>query len=174
MTSVQSGPQQFAGRTTLNSGSATITVSTFAVMSDSLIHLGLEGNDNLNIIAGTFSIGSGELTATVSNAAIVADSLVFMQPRMSVSQNSGFAVPLEVRSLAAGWFSASWATQASADHADRETTVMYAVFPADGPPADIEVKTISDQNFFTLGRSDGRAAARDTDVLWQLTNTSHH
>ena len=174
MTSVQSGPQQFAGRTTLNSGSATITVSTFAVMSDSLIHLGLEGNDNLNIIAGTFTVGSAELTATVSNAAIAADSLVFMQPRGVIAQNSGQGVPLEIHSLAAGWFGAHWSTQVSADVAERETTVMYMVTPADGLPSDIEVKTISDQNFFTLGRSDGRAAARDATVLWQITNTSHH
>lgn len=174
MTSVQSGPKQFAGRTTLNSGSATVTVSTFAIQSDSLIHLGLEGNANLNILASTFTIGSAELTATVSDAAIEADSLVFLQPRGVISQNSGQGVPLEIHSLAAGWFGAHWSTQVSADVAERETTVMYTVYPADGPPAAIEVKSISDQNFFTLGRSDGRAAARDTDILWQVTNTSHH
>lgn len=32
-----SGPYQFAGRTTLNSGSATVTVSTAAVEADSII-----------------------------------------------------------------------------------------------------------------------------------------
>lgn len=174
ITSVQSSPKQFAGRTTLNSGSATITVSTFAVLSDSLIHLGMEGNANLNIIAGTFNIGSAELTATVSDAAIAADSLVFLQPRGVIVQNSGQGVPLEIHSLAAGWFGAHWSTQVSADVAERETTVMYMAYPVDGPVAEIEVKTISDKNFFTLGRSDGRAAARDTDVLWQITNTSHH
>ena len=174
LVSVQSGPAQFAGRTTLNSGSATITVSTFAVQSDSLIHIGNEGNANLNIIAGTFNIGSAELSATVSDAAIAADSLVFLQPRGVIAQNSGQGVPLEIHSLAAGWFGAHWSTQQSADVAERETTVMYTAYPADGTPSPIEVKTISDGNFFTLGRADGRASARDEDVLWQITRGSHH
>jgi len=170
----QSGPQQFAGRTTLNSGSATITVSTFAVQSDSLIHIGKEGNANLDIFAGTFTIGSAELTGTVSETGIAADSLVFLQPRGVIAQNSGQGVPLEIHSLAAGWFGAHWATQVSADVAERETTVMYTAYPADGTPSPIEVKTISDGNFFTLGRADGRAAARDEILLWQISLGSHH
>ena len=62
MTSVESGPRQFAGRTTLNSGSATITVSTQAIQSDSLVHLGFEGNANHGIIAGTLAVGSATLS----------------------------------------------------------------------------------------------------------------
>lgn len=39
---------QFAGRTTLNSGSATVVVSTNNVTSDSLIFFSMEGNANLS------------------------------------------------------------------------------------------------------------------------------
>ena len=42
---------QFAGRTTLNSGSATVVVSTANVTSDSLIFLSMEGN--ANVASGT-------------------------------------------------------------------------------------------------------------------------
>ena len=174
MTSVESGPKQFAGRTTLNSGSATITVSTQAIQSDSLVHLGFEGNANHGIIAGTLVVASATLAGTVSNAAIAADSLVFLQDRSPAAQNSGNAFAFEVRSLAGGWFSVASPSQASADNAMRETTIMYSVFPADGPPAGLEVKTIVDGSYFTLGRADGRGVARDTVVLWQITNTSHH
>ena len=174
MTSVQSGPRQFAGRTTLNSGSGTVTVSTQAIQSDSLVHFGFEGNANLGIIAGTLVVASATLSGTVSNAAIAADSLVFLQDRSIAAQNSGNAFAFEVRSLAAGWFSVASPSQASADNAMRATTIMYSVFPADGPPAALEVKTISAGSYFTLGRADGRGVARDTVVLWQITNTSHH
>ena len=92
MISVQSGPKQFAGRTTINSGDATVTVSTFAVMSDSLITYGVEG---------------------------------------AVNQSSGVATYLEV-------------------------------------------KSISDQNFFTLGWADGSVAVPKRTLMWQVTNTSHH
>ena len=92
LTRVQSGPAQFAGRTTLNSGDTTVTISTFAVMSDSLIQMGIEA---------------------------------------SVNQSSGVAAPMEV-------------------------------------------KSISDQNFFTLGTADGTAVVRNTTIMWQITNTSHH
>src|SRR3990167_7748941 len=92
LVSVNSGPTQFAGRTTLNSGSATVVVSTFAVKSNSLIHFGLEGNANLNLAYGTLAIGSGALSGTVSNAAIAADSLVFLQDRAVAAQKSGNAV----------------------------------------------------------------------------------
>ena len=174
MTSVQSGPAQWAGRTVLNSGSATVVVSTFAVKSDSLIDIAALGNANLGIIAGTLVVASATLTGTVSNAAIAADSLVFLQDRSVAAQNLGNAFACEVRSLAAGWFSAASPTQASADNSMRQTTLMYAVFPADGPPGALEVKTITDSAYFTLGRADGRGVARDTTILWQITNTSHH
>mgnify|MGYP001618732442 FL=1 len=174
MTSVQSSPAQWAGRTTINSGSATVVVSTFAVKSDSLIDIAALGNANLGIIAGTLVVASATLTGTVSNAAIAADSLVFLQDRSVAAQNSGNAFAFEVRSLAGGWFSAASPSQASADNAMRETTIMYTVFPKDGPPGALEVKTITDSSNFTLGRIDGRGVARDTTILWQITNTSHH
>ena len=38
--------------------------------------------------------------------------------------------------------------------------------PAGGIPAGMEVKTIADSSYFTLGRADGVAVARDTIVMW--------
>ena len=171
--SVQSGTSQWAGRTTLNSGSATVTVSTFAVQSDSLIIIGNEGSGNFDLVAGTMTVASATVLTTLSNAAVAADSLVFLQPKHDVAQNSGNAVPFSVVSLAAGWFSAGPSNQVSADIAHLETTLMYQVLPADGIPAPIEVRSINDSSYFILGRSDGVAAARDEVVLWQITQTAH-
>lgn len=50
-TKAQSATNQWAGRTTLASGSATVTVSTTVVGSDSIINLGIEGN--ANVASGT-------------------------------------------------------------------------------------------------------------------------
>ena len=51
---------------------------------------------------------------------------------------------------------------------------MYLVTPADGIPAAIEVKTITDGSYFTLGRADGRGVARNETILWQIENATHH
>lgn len=47
-TNVNSAPNQWAGRTSLSSGSATVIVSTYAVGSDSLIFATLEANTAQN------------------------------------------------------------------------------------------------------------------------------
>jgi len=87
---VRSHAHQFAGRSTINSGSATVVVSTAAVKSDSLIHFAMEGNANRNIIAGVANINSNAASVTVSNAAIAADSLIFLTTRQNgTAQSSG-------------------------------------------------------------------------------------
>lgn len=50
-TRATSAANQFAGRTTIASGTATVVISTSIVNSDSLIFLGLEGN--ANVASGT-------------------------------------------------------------------------------------------------------------------------
>lgn len=92
MSPVQSGPAQFAGRTSISSGVATVTVSTYVVKSD---------------------------------------SLVFLTAQSITNQSSGVSKPIEVRS-------------------------------------------ISDGNFFTLGWADGVGTPRTTDILWNIVNSSHH
>jgi len=171
-TEAQSSTGQFAGRTTLNSGSATTTVSITTVKSDSIIVAEGEGNANHNVIYGTVSITSGTSFATVSNAAIATDSLVFLTLQAGgTDQGSGFAQPVEVKSLGAGSLDIGWAVQSLNPRA-AATTVGYIIAPADGIPAKIEVKTLSEGNFFTLGRADGNAAPRDTTLMWLLLNTS--
>ena len=166
--------KQFAGRTTLNSGSATVTVSTAAVKSDSLIWVGLEGNANLPIKVGTVNINSNAATATVSDSAITTTHKVFLSPKQNgTAQGSGTANrSVEVVSLATGWFSVGWSDGGALSN--RLTPVDYVAYPTDGPPAAIEVKTLSDGSYFTLGRADGRAVGRDAKILWQISHSSHH
>tara|TARA_Y100000310_G_C20526594_1_gene736363 strand:+ start:261 stop:782 length:522 start_codon:yes stop_codon:yes gene_type:complete len=171
MTEAQSTVAQFAGRTTLSSGSATVTVSTNVVNSDSIITAFTEGNANVNILYGTVTVNSGSQFASVSNAAIAADSLVFLTMAAGgTDQNSGTSSSVEVKSLGAGSMDVGWGAADNPRAAN--TTVNYQVLPADGQPAPVEVKSISSANFFTLGRADGRAAARDTIITWTLTITS--
>lgn len=64
ITQANSSPDQWAGRTTLSSGSATVTVSTRQVNSDSLIWHGAEGN--ANVASGTNRVTE---VKTISSAA---------------------------------------------------------------------------------------------------------
>ena len=170
----QSLSNPFTGRITLGSGSATVAVTTASVQSDSLIMLGMEQSTNLPIIAGTVDINSGDATATVSNAAIATDSLVFLQTQQGGVAQTSLAnlKSIEVLSLDANFLGIGWSDGAGLS--ERLTTVSYVVYPADGPPGAIEVKSINDGTDFIIGRIDGRAVARDVDILWQITNTSHH
>lgn len=61
ITNITSGPNQFAGRTTLSSGSATVTVSTFQVGSDSLIFLNAQ-----HFTAQNSGFGSGLCVRTIA------------------------------------------------------------------------------------------------------------
>lgn len=85
-----SGANQIAGITTLASGSASVTVSTTAVKSDSLVLFGIVGNTN---------------------------------------QSSGVAKPVEVRSL-------------------------------------------TDSNWFAFAYADGTTVARDVTIRWLLVDTA--
>ena len=97
-TEANSTPFQWAGRTTLNSGSATVPVSTTAVKSDSLVLFSTEGNANLGMLAGTISIASGDVTGTLSNAALAADSLIQLtMVAGGTNQSSGVSTPIEVK-----------------------------------------------------------------------------
>ena len=83
-------PNPWAGRTTLNSGDATVTVSSTLIQSDSIVQIGVEANTR---------------------------------------QDSGVG-------------------------------------------AAIEVMSIQDGVSFAFGTSGGETLARDTTIMWQLTNTS--
>lgn len=162
---------QFGGRTTLSSGSATVTVSTALVNSDSVIFLSDEGNTAFGHLVGTSFVASGDVIATVSNAAIVADSLVFLtQIASATNQTSGAEAFLEIKSLAAGSMGIGFAGGQN-PRASR-SYFNFMVTPSDGIPSPIEVRSISSGNFFTIGRSDNRGAARDTTVMWFLMGTS--
>ena len=64
MTDVRSHIHQWAGRTALNSGSATVTVSTTVVKSDSLIYYGISGNTRAN--SGVATDGGGIEVTSIS------------------------------------------------------------------------------------------------------------
>ena len=74
----QSGSNQFAGRIILNSGSLTVTVSTFVVNSDSLIFYNLEVNTDQTspaavVVVRSISSGNFFTFGTASGAAMQRD-----------------------------------------------------------------------------------------------------
>lgn len=161
----------FMGRTTLNSGSATVTVSTALVGSLDLIFAGFEHHTNFKLAFGTAQINSGATSVTVSKAAVSSDSLIFlsiMPPiTLNTKQNSGVEQPVEVRSIRQG-VSFMIANAAARTSRAAATRVHYMIMPANGLPSKIEVKSISPGNFFTLGRADNISHPRDEKVMWQL------
>lgn len=170
-TRATSATNQWAGRTTLNSGSATITVSSAIVKSDSVIMGFLEGNVNYGILHQNITVNSGDVTTTLSNAAIAADSLVTLTMHAGgTNQTSGVSNAMEVKSLGAGSIDIGWADGNATRAGATEVTAL--ITPKDGFPMGIEVKTISDGDFFTLGRVDNRAISRDTIVMWMMLRTN--
>lgn len=169
LTKANSASTQWAGRTTLQSGSATVVVSSTIVKSDSLIRLGYEGNANMGVAAGTATLNSGSATVVVSNARLASGSVVLLTGEfVTTAQLSGNAQPIDIKSQAAQNFTAGWADGQTRAF---DQGVHWLAVPADGPPMPIEVRTISDADYFTLGPSNGVAVARDTIVMWQIENT---
>ena len=169
LTKANSASGQWAGSTTLASGSATQVVSTTTVKSDSQIYLGRVGNANVGQTALLATLNSGSATVTVSDALIAADSAInFAMKADTTAQLSGNAQPVEIMSIAAQWMTVGWA--------DRQTrafnrTIHIGVSPPNGPQPQIEVKTISDSGYFVFGYANGEAYPRDSKILWQIENT---
>jgi hypothetical protein len=88
MTKTASDANQFAGRTTLSSGSATVVVSTKLVNSDSIINVSLLGNANLSsgtairgIEVKTISPGGYFTFGTQDGIAIPRDTVLMWELR---------------------------------------------------------------------------------------------
>lgn len=167
MVNISSGPNQFAGRTTLSSGSTSVTVSTFSVNSDSLIHLtpqvALVGGYT---VQGRVAIGSGTSTGTASTTAIYSGDVVHLTWETPNNITSGQA--LAVDSIVGG---VSFAIRTS----NGLTTVasgavaMWRIFGKE--PAGLKVNSIG-VGHFIVGWADGQARPVDVTAIWEIRRTS--
>ena len=160
---------QFAGRTTISSGSATQVVSTANVTSDSLIFPVVQAAlpaayITRNTVAFT---NSAAVTATASTSAVYSGQVIstsFFSATATGSLGAG-ASALRVNSIVDG---VSFAIS-TADSGSIGTTAPVAMWSIpQAEPSGIKVNTISDGGYFILGWADGQARPVDVTVMWEI------
>lgn len=168
ITRASSGPDQYAGRTTLSSGSATVTVSTQQVNSDSLIFAAVEAAlVGGYIVQGRVSIASGTATGTASTTAVYSGDVIGLAWETPNNITSGQA--LRVDSIVAG---VSFGIATS----NGLTTVAsgaVAMWKLHGKEMNVvKVNTIRPGSYFTIGWADGVARPADATIMWECRKSS--
>lgn len=166
MTLTASKSNQFAGRTTIDSGSATKTVSTSVVNSNSLIshqlQVALAAGYNTQ---GLINIVSGASTGVASTSAVYSGQAILITPR-GVNVLPGGATRVHSIHEAGGSFTV--AIQSATINSG--CTLMWHIPAAE--PVGLKVNTISPGNFFTFGWADGQSRPVDVTVMWEIRRAS--
>lgn len=165
-TDIASKAEQFAGRTTLNSGSASVVVSTVNVRSNSLIFPVVQvALPAAYVVRGQAALNSGDNSVTASSSAIYSGMNIMLTLEGLTSQLSGYPRGLRVNSIVNG-VSFLIATVDSLQVQGVTANVAQWAIP-EAVPQGIKVNTISDSGYFTLGWADGRARPVDTTIMWE-------
>lgn len=168
VTRINSDVSQWAGRTTLASGSATVTVSTRTVNSDSLVFTALEVALPAGYSTqGRTNIASGVATGTASTTAIYSGDVVQLTWETPNDITSGMA--LAVNSIVDG-VSFSIRTSNALTTVASGGVAMWRIAGKD--MEGVKVNTISPGNFFTLGWANKQSRPRDATVLWEIRRGS--
>ena len=172
MTKASSASNQWAGRTTIASGSTSQVVSTSNVNSDTIFNLTLEAAAPEAYVAqGIVSFAnSAALSVTASTSAVYSGYAVNVSLTTETNISSaGLSHPLCVRSIVDGVsFAIATADGASIGHA-------AAVANWEIPRAKIggvKVNSISSGTHFILGWMDNVARPIDATVMWEIRRTS--
>ncbi len=170
MTDITSSPNQWAGRTTISSGSATSTVSTFSVGSDSILNLAIQAAlPAAYTTRGLISIAAGAATGTASTTAVYSGQAVLLSYLNATNAASGQANDFRVNSIVDG-VSFAAVTGNGANVTSGPAVVSWQI--PEAVPQGIKVNSISSGNYFTLGWADGRARPVDTTVMWEVRRPS--
>lgn len=159
---------QFAGRTTISSGSASQVVSTSNVDSASLILPAVQtALPAAYLTQGIISAISADNTWTASTSAIYSGMVVNygLRAETALSSVGVSARPLRVNSVV-DRVSFALSTVDSGALGFAAATIMWEL-PA-AKPQGIKVNTISDGGYFTLGWADGQARPVDVTVMWEI------
>jgi hypothetical protein len=173
MTNINSGPNQWSGRTTLASGSATQVVSTFSINSDSLLNLAIQAAVPTNYITrGTQTFANSAAASTVASTSAVYSGQAIHVSLFSATATGSAGTgggPLRVNSIVDG---VSFAIS-TVDSGGVGTTAPVAMWSIDeAEPRGIKVNSISSGNYFILGWADGKARPIDTTVMWEIRRSS--
>lgn len=167
-TKALSASNQWAGRTTLASGSASVVISTAIVNSDSLIALNIQAAIPAAYgWQGRTAIASGLSTGTASTSAIYSGDAVALTWESVNALTSGQA--LRVDSIVNG-ISFAIATSNSLATVASGAVAMWKVHGKEFAP--VKVNTISSNNFFTVGWGDNVARPNDATIMWEIRKTS--
>lgn len=174
MTKTLSAANQWAGRTTISSGSASQVVSTSNVNSDSLISLGVEAALpaaylQQGIVAFTNSAatyGTASTSAVYSGYAI---TLALQAETAVVSAGAGINAPLRINSIVDG-VSFAISTCNSEPLGIAAPVAHWSIPRAD--VSKIKINSISSGGYFLLGWADGKPRPVDATVLWEIRRAS--
>lgn len=157
---------QFAGRTTISSGSASQVVSTNNITSDSLLFATLQVALPAGYITqGRTSLISADVTKTISTTAIYSGAIITVAVDAATTLSSGVERAFRVNSVVDG-ISFALSTIDSNPSGLTATNLIWAL--PNAVPQRVKVNTISDGAYFTLGWADGLAKPIDTTVMWEI------
>ena len=170
ITKANSSPSQWAGTTTLNSGSASVVVSTNQVNSDSLIFSNLRVSIPAAYgVQGITNLVSADNYGTASTSAVYSGQVIQYGLQHETAVASGTQRQFRVNSIVDG-VSFALTTQDSMPVGVAAATLMWRIPQAE--PEKIVVNTISSGNYFTFGWADKTARPIDVNVLWEVRKTS--
>lgn len=169
MSKTASASNQFAGRTTISSGSVSATVSTFSVNSDSLIfavpQCAMPAGYNTK---GLIQVLSGISTGVASTTALYSGAVVELS---WIGVNAPQGGPIRVQSIVNnGLPGGSFTIALTSATISSGAAIAYEVPSAE--PSGIVVSTISPKGFFTLGWADQQPRPIDVAVMWEIRRTS--
>lgn len=160
---------QYAGRTSLGSGQTSVTVSTAAVNSDSLIYHTVRCSlPAAYSVQGILTLNASIAAATASTTAIYSGMHVTLSPGASANVASGQGRGFSVRSVVDG---VSFAVAAEDGLSPTSGTWSIGWRIPEAVPAGLHVSTIGVGNF-TFAWSDGRGRPVDSTIMWELRRST--
>lgn len=169
-TGVQSRSNAFSGLTTLASGSATVTVSTVSVGSDSIIEPHIRSaRPAAYTSVGALSVAAGAASAVASTTAVFSGQQIDLMYQSLVNQASGQCRGFRVNSIVDG-ISFQVMTEDGQNVTSGPANVNWRI--PETVPMGLTVNTISPGNFFTLGWADGKPRPIDSTIMWELRKGS--
>ena len=158
---------QYAGRTTLASGSASQVVSTNAINSDSIINFNLQAAIPASYLTrGQVSIVSGANYGTASTSAIYSGMVVSLALENATAQLSGTAQGLRINSMVDG---VSFAITTINSGQLAGNGVAHWSLPTAVPG--VRVSSIG-VGHFLFATPDGAARPLDQTVMWEIRTSA--
>ena len=168
MVEVASDANAAAGLTTLNSGSATVTLSTAAISSGSIINFAVQAALAAGYTTqGRTQVLSGIATGTVSTTAVYSGQVIALAFETAANVTSGVGKGIRVDSIVDGVSFAITAT----DSFGYPGTINAMWRIPQAVPEGLKVNTVA-AGYAILGWADGQARPVDVTVMWETRRSN--